>query len=43
MRASVLEQVGLSRGRALVAATSDDLVNLTAALDARALRPRACG
>ena len=35
----VLEQVGLGRCRALVAATSDDLVNLAAALNARALRP----
>jgi Trk K+ transport system NAD-binding subunit len=35
----VLEQVGLSRCRALIAATSDDLVNLAAALNARGLRP----
>jgi Trk K+ transport system NAD-binding subunit len=35
----VLEQLGLSRARALVAATSSDLVNLSAALNARDLRP----
>jgi Trk K+ transport system NAD-binding subunit len=35
----VLEQLHLDTARAIVAATSDDLVNLSAALNARALRP----
>jgi Trk K+ transport system NAD-binding subunit len=35
----LLIQLGLERCRALVAATSDDLVNLSAALNARAVRP----
>jgi Trk K+ transport system NAD-binding subunit len=35
----VLHQLGLARARALVAATSSDLVNLSAALNARDLRP----
>jgi Trk K+ transport system NAD-binding subunit len=35
----LLIQLGLQRCRALVAATSDDLVNLSAALNARAVRP----
>ena len=35
----ILEELRLSTCRAIVAATSDDLVNLSAALNARALRP----
>ena len=35
----VLEQLHLDSARAIVAATSDDLVNMSAALNARALRP----
>lgn len=35
----VLDELRLDNARALVAATSDDLVNLSAALNARALRP----
>ena len=35
----VLDSLGLERARALVAATSDDLVNLAIALNARAIRP----
>jgi Trk K+ transport system NAD-binding subunit len=35
----VLEQLHLDTARAIVAATSDDLVNMSAALNARALRP----
>jgi Trk K+ transport system NAD-binding subunit len=35
----ILEELGLGTARAIVAATSDDLVNLSAALNARALRP----
>lgn len=35
----VLEQLHLDTARAIVAATSDDLVNLSTALNARALRP----
>jgi Trk K+ transport system NAD-binding subunit len=35
----LLIQVGLGRCRALVSATSDDLVNLSAALNGRAIRP----
>lgn len=35
----VLEQLHLGTARAIVAATSDDLVNLSAALNARAVRP----
>ena len=35
----LLIQLGLERCRALVAATSDDLVNLSAALNGRAVRP----
>lgn len=35
----VLDEVRLARARALVCATSDDLVNLSAALNGRAIRP----
>jgi Trk K+ transport system NAD-binding subunit len=35
----LLTDLGLKRARALVAATSDDLVNLAAALNARSVRP----
>jgi len=35
----VLDSLGLERARALVVATSDDLVNLAIALNARAIRP----
>lgn len=35
----LLAELGLRRARALVAATSDDLVNLAAALNARSIRP----
>ena len=35
----LLTDLGIRRARALVAATSDDLVNLAAALNARAIRP----
>ena len=35
----VLDELGLARARALVVATSDDLVNLAIALNARAVRP----
>lgn len=35
----LLVGLGIARARALVAATSDDLVNLSAALNARAVRP----
>ena len=35
----VLDDVGLARARALVCATSDDLVNLSTALNGRAIRP----
>ena len=35
----LLLQLGLQRARAIVAATSSDLVNLSAALNARDLRP----
>jgi Trk K+ transport system NAD-binding subunit len=35
----LLQQLGLATARALVAATSDDLVNLSATLNARRLRP----
>jgi len=37
--ASVLKELHLDTARALVASTSDDLVNLSTALNARALRP----
>jgi Trk K+ transport system NAD-binding subunit len=37
--ASVLKELHLDAARALVASTSDDLVNLSTALNARALRP----
>ena len=37
--ASVLKELRLDTARALVAATSDDLVNLSTALNARAIRP----
>ncbi len=36
---SVLEEVKVGRARALVCATSDDLINLSTALNGRALRP----
>jgi Trk K+ transport system NAD-binding subunit len=35
----VLDDVGIARARALVCATSDDLVNLSTALNGRAIRP----
>jgi Trk K+ transport system NAD-binding subunit len=35
----LLLEVGIERARAVVAATSDDLVNLSASLNARAIRP----
>jgi Trk K+ transport system NAD-binding subunit len=38
-QAEVLRRVGVERCRAICAVTSDDLVNLTAALNARAIRP----
>ena len=37
-QAEVLDRVGVDRCRAICAVTSDDLVNLTSALNARALR-----
>lgn len=37
--AEVLGDLGIERARAMIAATSDDLVNLAAALNARAIRP----
>lgn len=36
---ALLDELGLRRARALVAATSDDLVNLAAALNARSIQP----
>jgi Trk K+ transport system NAD-binding subunit len=38
-QAEVLTRVGLERCRAICTVTSDDLINLTAALNARAIRP----